>query len=99
VRVVTVQSEQVLADYLVTLEQLTAQIDAVRSRVEVLAVELRKFSPDGLITAKLDASAPETPTNVMVDNTGIKSVTSQYIGKDSDGLDMIKWTITHDSKP
>ncbi|NQG98239.1 YSIRK-type signal peptide-containing protein, partial [Streptococcus suis] len=99
VRVVAVQSEQVLTDSLATLEQLTAQIDAVRSRVEVLAVELRKFSPDGLITAKLDASVPENPTNIMADSKGIKSVTSQYIGKDSEGLDMIKWTITHDSKP
>ncbi|HFU4451498.1 TPA: Ig-like domain-containing protein, partial [Streptococcus suis] len=98
-RMVASQSEQVLADSLATLEQLTAQIDAVRSRVEVLAVELRKFSPDGLITAKLDASAPEKPTNVMADSKGIKSVTSQYIGKDSEGLDMVKWTITHDSKP
>ncbi|HFI0792268.1 TPA: Ig-like domain-containing protein, partial [Streptococcus suis] len=98
-RMVASQSEQVLVDSLATLEQLTAQIDAVRSRVEVLAVELRKFSPDGLITAKLDASAPEKPTNVMADSKGIKSVTSQYIGKDSEGLDMVKWTITHDSKP
>ncbi|MFI3114072.1 YPDG domain-containing protein, partial [Streptococcus suis] len=98
-RMVASQSEQVLVDSWATLEELTAQVDAVRSRVEVLAVELRKFSPDGLITAKLDASAPENPTNVMADSKGIKSVTSQYIGKDSEGLDMVKWTITHDSKP
>ncbi|HEM5107470.1 TPA: YPDG domain-containing protein, partial [Streptococcus suis] len=98
-RLVAKESDLLLANSAATVEQLYKQIDSVRTNVEALAVELRKFSPDGLITAKLDASAPELPINVMVDNKGIKSVTSQYLGKDSEGLDMIKWTITHDSKP
>ncbi|HFU4386170.1 TPA: GEVED domain-containing protein, partial [Streptococcus suis] len=49
------QSEVLLADSLATLEQLNAQIDAVRSRIDALVVELNKYTVDNLITAKLSA--------------------------------------------
>ncbi|MGV3250003.1 YPDG domain-containing protein [Streptococcus suis] len=101
-RLVANQSEVLLANSAATVEQLYKQIDSVRTNVEALAVELRKFSPDGVITAQLGATALADPVEVLNRPSdwkyGIKSVTSQYIGKDSEGLDMVKWVITHDSK-
>ncbi|MCK3922691.1 YSIRK-type signal peptide-containing protein [Streptococcus suis] len=101
-RLVANQSEVLLANSAATVEQLYKQIDSVRTNVEALAVELRKFSPDGVITAQLGATALADPVEVLNRpsdwKNGIKSVTSQYIGKDSEGLDMVKWVITHDSK-
>ncbi|VTT11711.1 Surface protein Rib [Streptococcus suis] len=101
-RLVANQSEVLLANSAATVEQLYTQINSVRTNVEALAVELRKFSPDGVITAQLGATALADPVEVLNRPSdwkyGIKSVTSQYIGKDSEGLDMVKWVITHDSK-
>ncbi|HFR3343843.1 TPA: GEVED domain-containing protein, partial [Streptococcus suis] len=42
-------------DSLATLEQLNAQIDAARARIDALVVELNKYTVDNLITAKLSA--------------------------------------------
>ncbi|NQP66737.1 YSIRK-type signal peptide-containing protein [Streptococcus suis] len=101
-RLVAKDSDLLLANSAATVEQLYKQIDSVRTNVEALAVELRKFSPDGVITAQLGATALADPVEVLNRPSdwkyGIKSVTSQYIGKDSEGLDMVKWVITHDSK-
>ncbi|HEO8607632.1 TPA: MucBP domain-containing protein [Streptococcus suis] len=55
-RSVATQSTEVLADSLATFEKVSAQIDAVRARVEALAVELRKISPDGEIEIVLAAA-------------------------------------------
>ncbi|HEL2065597.1 YPDG domain-containing protein [Streptococcus suis] len=101
-RLVAKESDLLLANSAATVEQLYKQINSVRTNVEALAVELRKFSPDGVITAQLGATALADPVEVLNRSSdwkyGIKSVTSQYIGKDSEGLDMVKWVITHDSK-
>ncbi|NQH92077.1 YSIRK-type signal peptide-containing protein [Streptococcus suis] len=101
-RLVAKESDLLLANSAATVEQLYTQINSVRTNVEALAVELRKFSPDGVITAQLGATALADPVEVLNRpsdwKNGIKSVTSQYIGKDSEGLDMVKWVITHDSK-
>ncbi|HFI2662851.1 TPA: MucBP domain-containing protein, partial [Streptococcus suis] len=47
------EATTVLNDSLATLEQVNAQIDAVRTNVEALAVEFRKFSTDGEISVAL----------------------------------------------
>ncbi|HFU3843972.1 TPA: MucBP domain-containing protein, partial [Streptococcus suis] len=47
------ESNAVLTDSLATLEQVNAQINAVRTNVEALAVEFRKFSPDGEVSVAL----------------------------------------------
>ncbi|HEL2401070.1 TPA: MucBP domain-containing protein, partial [Streptococcus suis] len=45
----------VLKDSVATLDQVNAQIDAVRTNVEALALELRKRDEDGVLTASLSA--------------------------------------------
>ncbi|HEL9633643.1 TPA: MucBP domain-containing protein, partial [Streptococcus suis] len=52
-QLVVTDATAVLNDSLATLEQVNAQIDAVRTNVEVLAVEFRKFSTDGEISVAL----------------------------------------------
>ncbi|HFI0214753.1 TPA: MucBP domain-containing protein, partial [Streptococcus suis] len=47
------EANAVLTDSLATLEQVNAQINAVRTNVEALAVEFRKFSPDGEVSVAL----------------------------------------------
>ncbi|HFU1090579.1 TPA: MucBP domain-containing protein, partial [Streptococcus suis] len=47
------EATTVLKDSLATLDQVNAQIDAVRTNVEALAVEFRKFSTDGEISVAL----------------------------------------------
>ncbi|HFU4386227.1 TPA: MucBP domain-containing protein, partial [Streptococcus suis] len=47
------EATTVLNDSLATLEQVNAQINAVRTNVEALAVEFRKFSTDGEISVAL----------------------------------------------
>ncbi|HFU4117123.1 TPA: MucBP domain-containing protein, partial [Streptococcus suis] len=54
------EATTVLNDSLATLEQVNAQIDAVRTNVEALAVEFRKFSPDGEISVALFAAVGTT---------------------------------------
>ncbi|HEM6246178.1 TPA: YSIRK-type signal peptide-containing protein [Streptococcus suis] len=64
-RLVANQSEVLLANSAATVEQLYTQINSVRTNVEALAVELRKFSPDGVITAQLGATALADPVEVL----------------------------------
>ncbi|MGS4786538.1 MucBP domain-containing protein, partial [Streptococcus sp. P25B114] len=47
------EATTVLKDSVATLVQVNAQIDAVRTNVEALALELRKRDEDGVITANL----------------------------------------------
>ncbi|NQN88350.1 YSIRK-type signal peptide-containing protein, partial [Streptococcus suis] len=54
------EANAVLTDSLATLEQVNAQINAVRTNVEALAVEFRKFSPDGEISIALFAASGTT---------------------------------------
>ncbi|HFH9922765.1 TPA: MucBP domain-containing protein, partial [Streptococcus suis] len=52
-QLVATDATAVLNDSLATLEQVNAQINAVRTNVEALAVEFRKFSTDGEISVAL----------------------------------------------
>ncbi|WP_161943476.1 hypothetical protein, partial [Streptococcus suis] len=54
------EANAVLTDSLATLEQVNAQINAVRTNVEALAVEFRKFSPDGEVSVALFELAGNT---------------------------------------
>ncbi|HFI0265636.1 TPA: MucBP domain-containing protein, partial [Streptococcus suis] len=54
------EANAVLTDSLATLEQVNAQINAVRTNVEALAVEFRKFSPDGEVSVALFEKAGTT---------------------------------------
>ncbi|MGV3209356.1 MucBP domain-containing protein, partial [Streptococcus suis] len=54
------EATTVLKDSVATLEQVNTQIDAVRTNVEALALELRKYSPDGAIVAALDTTTSTT---------------------------------------
>ncbi|HFI0634469.1 TPA: MucBP domain-containing protein, partial [Streptococcus suis] len=54
------EANAVLTDSLATLEQVNAQINAVRANVEALAVEFRKFSPDGEVSVALFELAGNT---------------------------------------
>ncbi|NQP65290.1 YSIRK-type signal peptide-containing protein [Streptococcus suis] len=56
-KLVATEAQATLADSLATLDQINAQIDAVRAKVEALAIELRKLSADGEITANLALTA------------------------------------------
>ncbi|HFI0621520.1 TPA: MucBP domain-containing protein [Streptococcus suis] len=57
-----------LGDSAASLEQVNAQIDAVRSNVEALALELRKYSKDGEIQVNLALSSLVIPTKTVVQN-------------------------------
>ncbi|HFI0172782.1 TPA: GEVED domain-containing protein, partial [Streptococcus suis] len=57
-----------LNDSATTLEQVNAQIDAVRSNVEALALELRKYSKDGEIQVNLALTSLVIPTKTVVQN-------------------------------
>ncbi|HEM6190814.1 TPA: YSIRK-type signal peptide-containing protein, partial [Streptococcus suis] len=73
-----------LGDSAASLEQVNAQIDAVRSNVEALALELRKYSKDGEIYVALaatgDASTREEVMRTKVlyepEKTVVKSLIS-----------------------
>ncbi|MGU7914975.1 MucBP domain-containing protein, partial [Streptococcus suis] len=56
-----------------TLEEVNAQISAVRTSVEAFVLELRKYYPDGEITAVLDA-ATGTPAATTIETTNPASV-------------------------
>ncbi|HFU1090048.1 TPA: MucBP domain-containing protein [Streptococcus suis] len=54
------EATAVLNDSVATLEQVNAQIDAVRTNVEALALELRKRDEDGVLTAMLSTTTTST---------------------------------------
>ncbi|HFI0725078.1 TPA: MucBP domain-containing protein, partial [Streptococcus suis] len=62
------QATAVLKDSVATLDEVNAQINAVRTNVEALVLELRKYYPDGEITAVLD-TATGTPAATTIDVT------------------------------
>ncbi|NQN65513.1 YSIRK-type signal peptide-containing protein [Streptococcus suis] len=62
------QATAVLKDSVATLDEVNAQINAVRTNVEALVLELRKYYPDGEITAVL-ATATGTPAATTIDVT------------------------------
>ncbi|HEP1568144.1 TPA: MucBP domain-containing protein [Streptococcus suis] len=62
------EATAVLNNSTATLEAVNAQIDAVRTNVEALVLELRKYYPDGEITAVL-ATATGTPAATTIDVT------------------------------
>ncbi|MBM7313670.1 MucBP domain-containing protein, partial [Streptococcus suis] len=63
----------VLNDSTATLESVNAQISAVRTNVEALVLELRKYYPDGEITAVLNTAAG-TPAATTIDVTNPNSI-------------------------
>ncbi|HFR3475890.1 TPA: MucBP domain-containing protein [Streptococcus suis] len=67
------QATAVLKDSVATLDEVNAQINAVRTNVEALALELRKYYPDGEITAVLD-TATGTPAATTIETTNPASV-------------------------
>ncbi|HEM6426287.1 TPA: MucBP domain-containing protein, partial [Streptococcus suis] len=67
------QATAVLKDSVATLEAVNAQINAVRTNVEALVLELRKYYPDGEITAVLD-TATGTPAATTIETTNPASV-------------------------
>ncbi|HEM6023252.1 TPA: MucBP domain-containing protein, partial [Streptococcus suis] len=62
------EATAVLNNSTATLEAVNAQIDAVRTNVEALVLELRKYYPDGEITAVLD-TATGTPAATTIETT------------------------------
>ena len=67
-KVVVTEATATFNDSLATLEAVNAQINAVRTNVEALVLELRKYYPDGEITAVLD-TATGTPAATTIDVT------------------------------
>ncbi|HEM2697762.1 TPA: MucBP domain-containing protein [Streptococcus suis] len=63
----------VLQDTVATLDALNTQINAVRTNVEALVLELRKYYPDGEITAVLNTAAG-TPAATTLDVTNPNSI-------------------------
>ncbi|HEL1758544.1 TPA: MucBP domain-containing protein, partial [Streptococcus suis] len=63
----------VLQDTVATLDALNTQINAVRTNVEALVLELRKYYPDGEITAVLNTAAG-TPAATTIDVTNPNSI-------------------------
>ncbi|MCK4025061.1 mucin-binding protein [Streptococcus iners] len=59
-KLATTEATTVLKDSVATLEQVNAQIDAVRTNVEALALELRKRDEDGVLTAMLTTTTTST---------------------------------------
>ena len=67
-KVVVTEATATFNDSLATLDEVNAQINAVRTNVEALVLELRKYYPDGEITAVLD-TATGTPAATTIDVT------------------------------
>ncbi|MFH0396507.1 GEVED domain-containing protein [Streptococcus sp. A34] len=86
---VATQSEALLADQLATLDQINAQIDAVRTKVEALALELRKYTTDGEITASLNLTAAAAPGTETGGEDAIVYTGSEHF-KNYDAADMTK---------
>ena len=72
-KVVVTEATATFNDSLATLEAVNAQINAVRTNVEALVLELRKYYPDGEITAVLD-TATGTPAATTIETTNPASV-------------------------
>ncbi|MGQ7393515.1 mucin-binding protein [Streptococcus suis] len=86
---VATQSEALLADQLATLDQINAQIDAVRTKVEALALELRKYTTDGEITASLNLTAAAAPGTETGGEDAVVYTGSEHY-KNYDAADMAK---------
>ncbi|HEM5124091.1 TPA: MucBP domain-containing protein, partial [Streptococcus suis] len=69
------EATTVLNDSLATLEQVNAQINAVRTNVEDLALELRKRDEDGVLTASLSAVTSGT----LGKGTGVQVLTGPTV--------------------
>ncbi|HEL1586369.1 TPA: MucBP domain-containing protein, partial [Streptococcus suis] len=69
------EANAVLTDSLATLEQANAQINAVRTNVEALALELRKRDEDGVLTASLSAVTSGT----LGKGTGVQVLTGPTV--------------------
>ncbi|MGQ7372105.1 YSIRK-type signal peptide-containing protein, partial [Streptococcus suis] len=64
------EATTVLNDSVATLVQVNAQIDAVRTNVEALALELRKYYPNGDVVALMNTTTSTTAaTSIDVTNT------------------------------
>ncbi|MFI3082876.1 MucBP domain-containing protein [Streptococcus sp. 2022WUSS135] len=72
-KLVVTEATVVLNDSTATLESVNAQINAVRTNVEALVLELRKYYPDGEITAVLNTAAG-TPAATTIDVTNPNSI-------------------------
>ncbi|MGU7962357.1 MucBP domain-containing protein, partial [Streptococcus suis] len=72
-KLVATDATSVLQDTVATLDALNAQINAVRSNVDALVLELRKYYPDGEITAVLNTAAG-TPVATTIDVTNPRSI-------------------------
>ncbi|HFU4450701.1 TPA: MucBP domain-containing protein, partial [Streptococcus suis] len=59
------EATAVLNDSTATLEAVNAQIDAVRTNVEALALELRKYYPNGDIVALMNTTTSATTTTSL----------------------------------
>ncbi|HEM2773619.1 TPA: MucBP domain-containing protein, partial [Streptococcus suis] len=74
------EATTVLKDSVATLEQVNAQIDAVRTNVEALALELRKRDEDGVLTVRLAA----TTTSPLGTGTGVQLVSGTTVSPSMD---------------
>ncbi|HEM4215608.1 TPA: YSIRK-type signal peptide-containing protein, partial [Streptococcus suis] len=58
-------AKAILADSEATVEQVEAQVAAVKAANEALGNELQKYTVDGLLTAALDTVAPDTTASTL----------------------------------
>ncbi|MHC3568108.1 muramidase-released protein MRP [Streptococcus suis] len=58
-------AKALLADSEATVEQVEAQVAAVKAANEALGNELQKYTVDGLLTAALDTVAPDTTASTL----------------------------------
>nr|AEK78980.1 truncated muramidase-released protein [Streptococcus suis] len=58
-------AKAILADSEATVEQVEAQVAAVKVANEALGNELQKYTVDGLLTAALDTVAPDTTASTL----------------------------------
>ena len=72
-KLVVTEATAVFENSVATLEQINAQITAVRTNVDALVLELRKYYPDGEITAVLNTAAG-TPVATTIDVTNPRSI-------------------------
>ncbi|WP_394406085.1 MucBP domain-containing protein, partial [Streptococcus sp. 20-1249] len=72
-KLVVTEATAVFENSVATLAQINAQITAVRTNVEALVLELRKYYPDGEITAVLNTAAG-TPAETTIDVTNPRSI-------------------------
>ncbi|HFI0049324.1 TPA: MucBP domain-containing protein, partial [Streptococcus suis] len=72
------EATAVLNDSAATLESVNAQIDAVRTNVEALALELRKFYPNGDIVALLNTTTSTTAASSLDVNNPNSVVYAQH---------------------